>query len=299
LSAWNTHLGHGDFTYAGNLDKNNHPVTDNTPENRNNPELNGDAWCVANEPSSVISKLPWLFTIKPVIAQEEGHLVSVKDSRTVNCEIGNMRVVPNITIAKSNNKWPVVQAIGNKIKFSLKLTVSGSNVKDVRVFDLPALGFKYDLGSYAVLKNGVNMPIAEPIYASPGKWLLGDLNAGDVVEMTYMATIQSSVDPGLYKDVAYAFGCQDSSLCTVSSSDRILASSADAGTIDPGVLSPTFVGTKILLADNSVQSNPVSIVEEKRTEIVKTLPKTGANEMWMLVALAFGFAGLIIAKRKN
>ena len=271
------HSGHvKDYVYAGPRSENGHP--DN--------EL-GEVWCEENyRPLSIINKL-----IKPIYAvtsDDEGFLVNVNPSQVVRCYVGNQQVNSKLTISKFNNLWPNNASVGSDVQYTLTLNVTENNINDVSVIDLPPSGFKYKLGSYKVFVNGIERFISEPEYHSPGQWFLGDLNENDVVTLSYLATIESSVDPGLYKDAAYAFGFQNDG-------EKLLASAVNSGKSDPGVLATNFVGTKIGL-EPSVSTQGTNIVKEETIGQVlgastQELPGTGANTLWMLIAALLATSG--------
>ena len=243
-------------------------------------------------------------TITPTMAQKmnkNNHQVILKPSQSLQCYVGNQYVTPKLTISKSNNVGLTPQKIGNEVEYTLKLKVTDNMIKDLTVVDLPPEGFNYKAGSYQVKVNGIVRDIAEPQYHSPGKWSVGDLNKNDEVELTYIATIQNSVDPGTYKDAAWAFGCQGSTDCQISSGDKILAEA-----VNPGYLNSTFVGTQVrLVAEAPAQEYSVDREEIKKGEVLGAttgLPATGANNGWLWVIgslLASGMALVFAGIKKN
>lgn len=243
-------------------------------------------------------------TITPTMAQKmnkNNHQVILKPSQSLQCYVGNQYVTPKLTISKSNNVGLTPQKIGNEVEYTLKLKVTDNMIKDLTVVDLPPEGFNYKAGSYQVKVNGIIRDIAEPQYHSPGKWSVGDLNKNDEVELTYITTIQNSVDPGTYKDAAWAFGCQGSTDCQISSGDKILAEA-----VNPGYLNSTFVGTQVrLVAEAPAQEYSVDREEIKKGEVLGAttgLPATGANNGWLWVIgslLASGMALVFAGVKKN
>jgi len=218
---------------------------------------------------------------------------------------GNKYVPPRLTIAKYNNRWPNTVSNGDDIEYTLTLKVLDNKMKDVTVLDLPPYGFTYISGSYKVKVNGIDRAIAEPVYHSPGFWYLGDLNKDDVVTMTYLADISGSVDPGLYKDMAWAYGCVSSTDCSLNSEDMLLASSVDSTKVDPGILTDNYVGTKIKLTTGFSSSQDVDIEKEEVGEVLGAsiggLPATGSETIWLVISgilLTLG-AGLIYFSSKS
>ncbi|MDD2482786.1 MAG: VWA domain-containing protein [Candidatus Shapirobacteria bacterium] len=224
--------------------------------------------------------------------------VTSGESKSVN--FINWKVPAKLTISKTNNRWPTAQTNGSEVEYTITLNVQENNIKGVSVIDLPPFGFTYKAGSWKVLINGTERSIPEPVYHSPGKWQIGDLNKDDVVTLKYVATIDNSVDPGTYKDAAWAYGCQDSQECTLESSDKLLASA-----IAPGYLASTFVGTQIKI-DPVFASQDVNIVKEEGQVLGATteMPGTGAQTVWMIIfgilsLLGIGFIIYGLKKEKN
>lgn len=257
-----------------------------------------DIVCSNPNPAPSLTPMP----TTPTQAQSDNNYQIVLDkSKTVQCYIGNRYITPKLTISKSNNVGLTPQKIGNEVEYTLKLKVTDNMIKDLTVVDLPPEGFNYKAGSYQVKVNGIIRDIAEPQYHSPGKWSVGDLNKNDEVELTYIATIQNSVDPGTYKDAAWAFGCQGSTDCQISSGDKILAEA-----VNPGYLNSTFVGTQVrLVAEAPAQEYSVDREEIKKGEVLGAttgLPATGANNGWLWVIsslLASGMALVFAGIKKN
>lgn len=229
-----------------------------------------------------------------------GITVQSGDSKSVTFE--NWKVQPKLTIAKYNNSWPANQSHRSQVVYNIVVKVLDNDLKDVTVFDLPPFGFKYLAGSYQAMVNGSAVGITEPVYASPGKWFLGDLKKGDQVVLSYTAVIGDNVKAGLYKDLAYAYGCTETDECLVSSADKQTATSVDSGKLDTGVVSGTFVGTKVALATNPEDPKTVDIENEVGQVLGATteLPATGAEAIWLLVSFLLSAAGLslILSKKK-
>ena len=117
--------------------------------------------------------------------------------------------------------------------------------------------------------------------------------AGDIVELTYIADIDPTQTPGLYKDIAWAKGDEPVGGGTV------LAIADDT---------TNFVGTQVNVIKDT-QDTPTREVEQKVEGQVlgasTTLPATGADTRWLYLALILGLLGTtatsagIILKRKH
>ncbi|NCB43582.1 MAG: DUF11 domain-containing protein, partial [Clostridia bacterium] len=231
--------------------------------------------------------------------------LSAGDSKT--CYVGNQFVEPELTILKYNNQWPTVQSPGSVIDYTIKVEALENNVNDVVVTDLPPEGFKYISGSWSAtssLGGGHDGKLElSHEYASPGEWDLGDMQAGEVVTLSYKAQIDGAQQPGLYNDLAWADGTDDRSA-------RVLAASVPAPAVDPGEITDNFVGTQIELAVAPLPQN-VELEEDKETEtktkkkvlgVTTYLPATGTPTMWIILAILILIAGIslmIFARRRN
>lgn len=231
--------------------------------------------------------------------------LSAGDSKT--CYVGNQFVEPELTILKYNNQWPTVQSPGSVIDYTIKVEAQKNNVKGVVVTDLPPEGFKYISGSWSAtssLGGGHDGKLElSHEYASPGEWDLGDMQAGEVITLSYRAQIDGAQQPGLYNDLAWADG-------TDNRSARVLATSMPAPAVDPGEITDNFVGTQIELAVAPLPQN-VELEEDEKTEtktkkkvlgVTTYLPATGTPTMWIILAVLILIAGIslmIFARRRN
>lgn len=122
----------------------------------------------------------------------------------LECYIGNYQD-PNLVIEKSNDR-PEPTAVGDTVTYTIKVTVPENSgaIFDAVVRDLPPAGFTYVPGSWTSTSPETTDPLFNPL----GVWELGDLFPGDVVTLTYKATIDDSVSPGTYTNVAYLEGCE-------------------------------------------------------------------------------------------
>ena len=184
------------------------------------------------------------------------------------------------------------EAPGNEVEYTLRVTALNGDVDDVELTDLPPDGFVYVPGS------GEGAPFVHE-YASPGVWNLGDMAEGETKTVTYKTKISGSQDDGLYKDLAFAKG-------TNGNGDAVLA-------VDPSD-SDNFVGTEVAVAVNAaptviVPEDNENKIKEKIVKKIKyvlgaatTLPMTGANTVWLVLALVLLVAGsglVVWSKRKK
>lgn len=230
------------------------------------------------------------------INRTNNYLLGLSREQTLNCFIGNQLIPSRLTIAKFNSNWPGSSTVGSDIQYSLVLNVSNNNIHGLTVIDLPPAGFKYKPGSYQVKVNGVVRSIPEPVYHSPGKWQIGDLNSGDVVTLNYLAVIDDSVDPGIYKDAAWAYACQEAETCSLSGPDRLLAVSVDSGKTDSGILTANFVGSKVQLDPVAAGSEANIIHEESAGQVLGAstdLPSTGSDAVWIVIGLILFLLGTV------
>jgi cysteine-rich repeat protein len=260
---------------------------------------------------AVFSVNPGTYTFSEISIDSKYQLKSDNDisvtlasgeSKTVT--FTNWKVQPKFVISKFNNRWPNYQKPGSQVKYTIQLTVLNGDVADVEVTDLPPSGFKYHPGSYSVDVNGSELAIPEPQYHSPGKWFLGNLAAGSTVTLTYLADIDSSVDAGLYKDMAWAFGCAQSTDCSLASADKLLATSVASGQIDSGVVATNFVGTKVQLTSEIYNSQNANIVRQEESQgqvlgATTELPATGSNTLWLILGLFTSIIGAFMIRKSK
>lgn len=150
-----------------------------------------------------------LFTNELISEEWFENRIFVGPGQNVTCTFVNESLALNIT--KTNNK-PQPTVVGDTVIYTLTVTVpeEASGVTDATVIDLPPENFQYVAGSWtansSVRGNIKGSTTTEPTYASPGKWLLGNLVGGEVVTLTYIAKILSNVTPGIYPDIAFVSG---------------------------------------------------------------------------------------------
>lgn len=214
------------------------------------------------------------------------------------CSFGNQFVTPELIITKTNDKYPTTQLPGAVVTYTIQVTAPATNqsdLSDVTVTDLPPEGFEYLSGSAAASQGSL-----AHAYASPGVWSLGTMMPGQTITLSYQTTISSNQDPGLYQDLAWAKG-------TPAVGDDILAQ--DIPNADPSV-DPTnatgdnYVGTRVAI-DTPLPPTTVTldvrterdvdtktVTRTKRVLGASTLPATGADTGWMLLALVFLLGGI-------
>lgn len=255
---------------------------------------------------SPLTGIRGVFSVQQVHAQEapSGHAVVVNPGETVTCEIGNQYVPPELTIEKYNTIWPTAIGPGSDVSYAIVITAKNNRVYNVKVKDLLPKGFVYKKGSWSATSSiHGNLAVAEPTYASPGTWTLtansGDniypyIEAGELITLRMKASTDSGLDPGIYKDIAWAVGTAELS----SESEMVLADSvATDKNVDPGVVTEAFVGTQVQLdtsRHNSVSMNVIH--EETRTGEVlgasTELPATGARSIWLMIAAMSILSGI-------
>lgn len=200
-----------------------------------------------------------------------------EDGEEVEHNFGNQFVNPDLFITKTNDAT-AEEGQGGDVTFTITVSATASAVMNVVVKDLPSLGFKYRTSSWSATKNGVPFAIPEPTYASPGTWILGDMAEGDVIVLTYIADISSSIQSGLYRDLAWAAG-------TNILSDEVVAND------DTGV----FVGTEVNVVKTDVSGASIKVVTEGEVLGASTeLPATGASIFWLYIAGMLGITGITL-----
>ena len=220
------------------------------------------------------------------IDNDNNYQLSLLAGDVWNCSIGNQFVEPELQIEKTNdateNKKP-----GDTVKYTLKITAPEKNssaVKNVKVTDLPPVGFKYQAGSAEASQGSLAHE-----YASPGIWELGDINPGEEVILSYNAVISGDQETGVHRDLAYALG------------ETLLG---DQVLVNENETNPYFIGTEVSVI-KPIVATIVEIPEETETE-TKTkrkvekvlgattyLPTTGTNSLWLIVAFALFILGSI------
>jgi len=198
---------------------------------------------------------------------------------------GNHNITPIIYISKLNNAT-TTKVIGDTVEYTIvvKLDEKGGPAENVEVTDLLPNGFKYQTGSWQSSRPGVN----EPVYASPGEWVIGDMVPGEEVVLKYLAKIQDTVTNGTYFDVALAKGNPIEDTNT-----EILALAVSPGDTDPGTDS-NFVGTEVAVTSNSTESVGYESTSTKEVLGASTvLPATGIPNIYVNIAILIFGIGVV------
>ncbi|MDP3998055.1 MAG: SdrD B-like domain-containing protein, partial [bacterium] len=207
-------------------------------------------------------------------------------------DFGYQFIAPTLTISKSNNKTGLSLLTGDNVTFTITLEAQGNGLQSVVATDLFSYDFIYRVGSWTATSSirgdlkGLGI-VSEPHYASPGVWLIGDMAAGEIITLSYIADIAGSQQPGLYKDLAWAKG-------TSRNSSQILASA-----VNPGKLDDHFVGTDIRIVKEQQPGTSADLESIEKREVLgasTVLPATGAQTFWLILAVAllvFGVSSIL------
>ncbi len=252
----------------------------------------GEGWQEGRCPST----LNRLFSVQPVIAQEAstGYRIDLKAGQNVQCYIGNQRLDPQLTIAKSNDTAGENRTPGSSVGFKIRVTVLNNDIDNLIVTDLPSNGFVYRPGTFKVLNLTTNelIGITEPVYHSPGTWKIGDVKAGDVLELSYLADISGDQQPGIYKDLAYARG-----VAAYDNSVPVIATSEITGYVNENL-----VGTEVPIVKSTQNSVSAGVEREVEGEVLGAsteLPSTGADSIWLLISVLLFIIGLAFIKKSS
>jgi uncharacterized repeat protein (TIGR01451 family) len=204
-------------------------------------------------------------------------------------DFGNHNLIPKLLISKSNdasgNKAP-----GDVVNFTITINndPEAGQANNVKVVDLLPKGFKYNSGSWkAVLNDTIDLPVAEPVYASPGTWILPNIKTGDKITLTYSATIDNGQQTGTYYDNAWAQGTP------VSDSSNIILAMADPAIGNIG--DANFVGTQVAVVNGNLAGVDYKVTSTQSVLGASTgpeLPSTGENTLWVIMATLFMSLGL-------
>jgi len=263
-------------------------------------QANWGNWCSVMGVTDIVCSNGIGFTgiASPDIITTGEHEVTVKSGETKRCYIGNQRLEPKATIAKSNNTSGNDLPPGASVQYKITLNFQDNDVQNLKVADLLSNGFKYQVGSYQVFQNGSNVTsqVTEPQYHSPGVWdlsSLGNLTPEDTVELVYTADISTDQQPGTYKDLAYAYGQN------TYDSNSVIATAEPEGYVDDN-----FVGTEVPVV-KSTQSGVSAGVEKEEISSGEVLgastelPSTGSPTVWLLVSIIMSLLGLTLIKRSK
>jgi hypothetical protein len=208
---------------------------------------------------------------------------------------GNYYNPPRLTISKYNNvnDGEIVSKRGGTVNYTIVVKAFDNTVYDVFVYDLPPQGFKYKSGSWKADSNiRGNLKLLastniEPVYSSPGTWYLDDIVPGEIVTLSYTAEIDTNQEPGTQKDLAWAKGIDQNETPLLAESE------------EQGYITENFVGTMaVLKVENDSPSEDVEVdeevIKEGRVLGASTLPSTGTNSIWLLLALTLLSLGTVI-----
>jgi len=224
-------------------------------------------------------------------AGNEYQLAKMKFNFDWNFQCGEEPGRTVLFIEKTNDKLGIIQRPGDNVTYTITVHTEEHPVFSVFVLDLPPGGFTYRPGTWTAhsnLRGNIKGAVTtEPTYHSPGKWILGDMAANEVVTLTYVTDISTSQQSGDYKDIAWTEGTSADS----SESSRVIGNDGIG----------FFVGTAAAIA---VDDTPEAEVETKsKTEKKEegevlgssTLPATGADNIWAyLVGGTFGLGLLLV-----
>jgi hypothetical protein len=205
-----------------------------------------------------------------------------------------------LIIMKSNNTGGSALGIGDIATFSITLTAEDGPVFNVQTFDLPSDGFEYVQGSETITKNGVPLSgFGFEEYSSPGKYILGDMLEGEEVVISVDMEVTDEVEPGEYRDLAWAYG-----------DNEVIASSVVDG--DGYIEDEHFVGTDVVVEDPEDPEKDVNVEEkevEKEVEVDQNgqvlgaanqkLPATGADNWILAFALVLIAGGIVASLREK
>ncbi|MCX7881528.1 MAG: hypothetical protein N2482_03425, partial [Patescibacteria group bacterium] len=227
--------------------------------------------------------------------QNDFYSLTIKSRDILDCYLGNYHQ-PILTLAKSNNVYPNSTTPGSVVSFTLKIKVQNNNLYNVLVKDILPPEFSFN-NVWSATLNGKSITLADPHYASPGTWILGDLKEGDEIMINYQAKVKNSVQPGVYKDLAWGVGNEIDD----QNSNKILALSTDSGTADSGIVDKNFVGTKVVVDKDTQNYTSVDIKKEETKEETGQvlgastgLPATGSKFIWLIIGSVFSLLGLIL-----
>ncbi|NTV54907.1 MAG: hypothetical protein HGA16_00175 [Candidatus Moranbacteria bacterium] len=205
---------------------------------------------------------------------------------------------------EKENDATAPKAAGETVRYTLTIKARDGKVNDVSVTDLPPKVATYVPDSWTAESSLGSAHVGnlklDHVYASPGIWDLGNLQDGEVITLSYDATVNAGTDAGEYPDLAYAQG--------VGQGGNLYAMAGLDGNIEDG----RYVGTAIAVVDSSTP-DPAKVTTdhtEKEKKIVKgrvlgaTLPETGSPTflimlLGLLLILGAALAGTGYAIKKD
>lgn len=248
-----------------------------------------------------VSQLGWVQTSSP-----ECYEVDLPDTNPLKMVVspnyvdpapvysfGNQSVVAGLTLAKFNYASGPLN-VGDRVTFEIRVTAHDNKVVDINVEDLYSDGFSYVPESWSAgTSHGRDLRslniTTEPTYASPGEWYIDYLEPGEVATLTYLAEVTDEVDPGIYKDIAWAVG-----------KDLSGASVPGYAEEDGNKINERFVGTEVEVESGNPSPAVETEVDEDEVEeevlgsSTIRLPATGSPTVLVYFALVLGVLGLYI-----
>lgn len=184
-----------------------------------------------------------------------------------------------LTLSKENNTNGKAKEAEGSVKFTLTVK-STEAIDEVVVTDLFSEEFSYVGGSWEAESNQKgdikeSGQVLEPVYSSPAKWTIGTMNKNEEIKLTYVAKISEDIDPGNYKDLAWAKGDYKNNL--------VLSNSVN----NP------FVGTEVKVEQDKEEDEEDIKVDREKGEVLSAieLPRTGLSTMLLVMALIPGLVG--------
>lgn len=204
-----------------------------------------------------------------------------------------------LSITKTNNALNSTRQQGSAVIYTLKVTAGDSTLNDVEVIDLPPEGIRYRGGSWTASSNlrgnlkGTVVP--EPRYSSPGTWKLGTVQPNEVITLSYRADIADGLDPGIYRDLAWAEGD--------AANGAPVTANITVNNPDP------FVGTDVTVV-RKPDTETYRVVQRERVRnedgnvlgaSTKKLPKTGVSDIQVVAGIALLLVGaaLVFLRKLN
>ncbi|NLD25526.1 LPXTG cell wall anchor domain-containing protein, partial [Candidatus Dojkabacteria bacterium] len=217
---------------------------------------------------------------------------------------GNYVIPATLEITKQNDSPVSGLLTGSTVLYTLRIEAPTDEtegtylVNNVKVTDILPEGFGYVAGTWTATSSvrgdlKVLNITSQPEYnGSPAIWNLGDMVEGEVVTLTYKASINLVNEPGLYKDLAYVQG--DKILSPKDTGD-VLGVSYNPGYANTDKLGVNFIGTKVLVVE------PIEDGGEVLGASI-TLPATGADTyitLGALISMILGFVLILFGKKRK
>jgi LPXTG-motif cell wall-anchored protein/uncharacterized repeat protein (TIGR01451 family) len=226
------------------------------------------------------------------------HPVTVLAGQTTHCYVGNQMKDPILTITKTNNALGD-QSPGGNVTFTITVTATQSAAYNVEVIDLPSQGFTYRAGSgsaHSTIRGDLAGALTHT-YASPGVWSLGKMEIGETVTITYITDISGDQKPGLYKDLALAYGCRTDAACTTGDANSVFSFAQN-----PGYVNENYAGTSVNVVKEQQNGGTLNKHEGEVLGAMTELPATGADAIWLTIAgllFAAGIGFIVLGQSKR